>query len=546
MSFHPDSPIKCLLVCPEFPANSFWNFTTTCEAAGAKSPNIPLGLITVAAILPQHWQFRLVDVNCTELHDDDILWSDLVAVGGMLPQQASALQIIRRIKSLNRFVVIGGADVSNQPEVYSEADARVLGEGEITIPQWLESWRAGQPQGLFQSEERANMQESPIPRYDLVNFGDYLSAAVQISRGCPFNCEFCDIIVLFGRKPRTKSPDQVIAELETIKALGYRGGVDVVDDNFIGNKRFIKRELLPALRRWNRPKLRPFYFLTEASMNLADDRKLMDEMVMAGFRIVFLGIETPDPRLLLQTQKSQNTMRPVTERIHKILDAGLLVTGGFIMGFDNEPKGMDKPMIACIEDAAVPAAMVGLLVALPKTQLYHRLKKEGRLMGFDGRKLTDHDRIADTSQAIFDCSDQTTAGLNFMPTRPRGEIVQEYQNVIRYIYRPDIYLERLRRQISLLNARPKRLPRWFEIRREIPALFRIGRYFLSDPATRWPFLRLMSTALIKGPNNLDLALRFASLYMHLRKQRDHILDATQSLQADIPYDQDQLKVKPSA
>lgn len=524
----PDQSVKCLLVQPEFPAGSFWNYKAAVETIGAKTPNMPLGLLTVAAILPQHWQFRLEDLNCGPLTDDALAWADLVCVGGMLPQQAGILALVRRAQAKGKFVAVGGSDPTSQPELYKEADALVLDEGELTIPQWIQSWRQGQPRGVFRATEKPDLTTSPTPRYDLLKIENYNQLALQISRGCPFNCEFCDIIELFGRKPRIKKPEQVIRELEAIRATGYAGSVDIVDDNFIGNKRYIRREILPALRAWNRRRLRPFFFATEASMNLADDEPLMREMVMAGFRIVFTGIETPDPDLLLKTQKSQNTVRPIQERLEKMMAVGLMPTAGFIIGFDNEKPGMDQAIIQCIEEGSVSIAMVGLLVALPNTQLTRRLKKEGRLIGFDGQTVQagNESKAADVSTSVFEISDQTVAGLNFLTTRDRYEILAEFRNIVRTVYDPKVYMDRVRRQVQRVKLKPKRLPRIWELRRDLKGLFNVSKQMSANKDLRWLFWRNFADAIWRGSNAFDLSMRLMGMFLHFSQQRDYILAKT--------------------
>ncbi len=349
---------------------------------GAKTVQPPLGLITVAALLPSQWSIQLVDLNVREITDEEWESADVICVGGMLPQQPCILDIISRANHDGKYVVVGGPDPSSQPEVYSQADALVLGEGENTIPLWLESWRRGEPNGVFESEDKPDITTSPIPRFELLDFSDYVNAGVQFSRGCPFNCEFCDIIELYGRVPRSKTTDQILAELDYLYELGYRGMVDLVDDNFIGNKRIVK-PMLRALAAWCKEKKYPFFFSIEATMNLADDEELLDLMRQADFRFVFMGIETPVPELLALTQKRVNSMKPIVERVNKIYEYGIVVTAGFILGFDNEQRGNDRVMIACIQDTGIVIAMVGLLVALPNTQLTRRLQSERRLISAD-------------------------------------------------------------------------------------------------------------------------------------------------------------------
>ncbi len=505
----PDEKIRCLLVHPTFPLGSFWNYRAAIEPMGVKAPTIPLGLVTVAAILPQHWEFRIVDENVAAVSDADWAWAEVVGIGGMLPQQDAFLTLMAEAKRRGKFVFVGGPDPTSQPEVYAAADARVLDEGEMTIPLWLESWRRGDPGGTFRSAEKPDMTTSPLPRYDLLDPHDYAAMALQISRGCPFNCEFCDIIELYGRKPRIKGPEQIIRELKAIAKTGYRGVVDVVDDNFIGNKRYIRREIIPALRRWNRPRLRPFYFQTEASMNLADDVPMMKEMVMAGFRVIFTGIETPNAELLVKTQKSQNAVRPIKDRIRKMLDVGLLPVGGFIMGFDGEPPGMDRAMIDCIEESPVVVAMCGLLVALPQTQLTRRLQREGRLLG---------------NETAFETNKANFPGLNFVTTRDRYQILAEFSAVVDRIYSPKVYMDRVFRAIKLLNHLPMRMPRPFEIKRDLRALFIVSWRMTRDPEVRWLFWRNFIYSFLRGPNAFDMCGRLNAMYLHFKAQRQHVLE----------------------
>jgi radical SAM superfamily enzyme YgiQ (UPF0313 family) len=537
LSKHPDGVIRCLLVQPEFPLGSFWNYKPTVELIGAKTPNMPLGLVTVAAILPQSWQFRLVDLNCQTLTEEDWTWAEIVALGGMLPQQLSLLSMLRAAKERGKFVIVGGPDPTSQPELYAEADALILDEGEITIPNWLESWRKGTPRGTFRAADKPDVTKSPVPRYDLLNLDFYDRIGLQISRGCQFNCEFCDIIELYGRKPRIKNPLQVVRELEAIRKTGYSGSIDIVDDNFIGNKRYIRREILPVLTRWNRRRLRPFYFTTEASMNLADDVPMMREMARAGFRFVFTGIETPDPELLLQTQKSQNAVQPIETRLRAMLDAGLMPFAGFILGFDGEKRGMDQMMIKCIEEGPVVIAMVGLLVALPNTQLTRRLHKEGRLLALTGDKVqANASAFANLAESLVEISDQTTMGLNFVTKRPRAEIIAEYQEVIRKVYDLKQYMDRTLKAVRLLNLRPIRVValRRRELRRSLRGLLTLTLKMTRDPATRWLYWRNFWWGFFGGMNRFDTMIQMMAFYVHLRQQRDRILARTSEVARVFP------------
>ena len=340
----PDGPIRCLLIQPEFEQTNYWNFVESAKAIGAKATAPPLGLMTVAAMLPDSWEIRLADLNVEPINDDDWQWADVICTGGMLPQQPGILELIEKSHADGKFVAVGGPDPTSQPQIYSDADAVVMGEGELTIPMWLDAWREGNPRGVFESKLKPDVTTTPTPRFDLINFNDYLHVGVQSSRGCPYNCEFCDIIELFGRRPRVKKPEQFLAELQKLYDLGYRGWVDFTDDNFIGNRKLIK-PLLVALKQWNEDHDYPFVFSTEASVNLADDDELLQLMQDVQFRYVFLGIESPDEETLIHTQKRINTVHPLIERVRKIYSYGISVAAGLIIGFDTDKPGTDGPMI---------------------------------------------------------------------------------------------------------------------------------------------------------------------------------------------------------
>jgi radical SAM superfamily enzyme YgiQ (UPF0313 family) len=322
-------PCRVLMIYPKFVPDSFWNYTQACELVGAKYPAAPLGLITVAAMLPKHWDIRLVNRNTEPLTDADLNWADLVMIGGMLNQQPDFLDLIDLAHLHGKPVCVGGPDVSSSPHLYSDADFQVIGEAEQIIGQFIAAWEGGERKGVFIAEKfKTDVTLSPMPRYDLIKFDHYLFIGVQYSRGCPFTCEFCDIIELYGRVPRTKAPDQILAELQALYDHGYRGHVDFVDDNFIGNKKNL-RNLLPRLKAWLEERDYPFEFSTEASINIADDSELLQAMKDANFFGIFVGIESPDPETLVQMKKKQNTRRNIAECIHKIYGYGMFVTAGF-------------------------------------------------------------------------------------------------------------------------------------------------------------------------------------------------------------------------
>jgi radical SAM superfamily enzyme YgiQ (UPF0313 family) len=371
--------MNALLVYPEWP-DTYWSFKHALPFQGKRSSYPPLGLLTIAALLPAHWAKRLVDTNVRALTDSDLAWADVALVSGMLVQKANLLVILARCRANGIRTVVGGPIASGFEELHRYADHVVIGEAEELIAPLAEDLERGTTKPQYKASEMPSLDFSPLPDLSLINTRHYCSMAIQYSRGCPFNCEFCDIIEIYGRKPRTKSVAQVIAEVEQLYRLKWRGAVFLVDDNFIGNKKNVK-QLLPALAEWNDRHRRPFTFFTEASMNLADDPELLTLMKAAGFIRVFLGIETPIEASLKEAHKLQNTQRSLLDSVRCIQQHGIEVMAGFIVGFDSDPDDVFDRQVEFIEQSAIPIAMVGLLQALPGTQLYRRLEREGRLIG---------------------------------------------------------------------------------------------------------------------------------------------------------------------
>jgi radical SAM superfamily enzyme YgiQ (UPF0313 family) len=432
------SPCRILMIYPRFSAATFWNFSDACKLVGARYPAAPLGLITLAAMLPKTWDIRLVNRNTEELTEADIAWADLVLTGGMLAQQVDTLELIDLCHAAGKPVAIGGPDPTSSPHVYAKADFQVLGEVEGIIGDFVAAWEAGDRNGVFTAPKfTIDITTTPIPRFDLLKFEHYLYIGLQYSRGCPFTCEFCDIIELYGRVPRTKTIPQILAELQALYDHGYRGHVDFVDDNFIGNKKNL-RILLPLLKTWLEERDYPFEFSTEASINIADDDDLLQAMRDANFFAIFVGIESPDPATLVQMKKKQNTRRNIAECVHKIYSYGMLVTAGFIVGFDTEKASMADAMVAFIDETSIPVCMVGLLYALPGTQLTRRLASEGRLH-------ENHDVVT------REFGDQCTAALNFDPKRPLREILSDYRQILEQIYSPEAFTARLSKLASMLD-----------------------------------------------------------------------------------------------
>ena len=425
--------MRVLLLYPLFP-KSFWSFEKALELVGRKALLPPLGLVTVAAILPQEWEFRLVDRNIRAVTEAEWEWADLVILSAMIVQSEDFLGQIQEAKRRGKRVAVGGPYATALPHEAEAAgaDYLILDEGEITLPMFVEAIANGEPGGIFRSGgEKPDVNITPIPRFDLLDFTAYDNMSVQFSRGCPFQCEFCDIIVLYGRKPRTKSPAQFLAELERLYELGWRRTIFLVDDNFIGNKRNVKL-LLKELKSWMADHGYPFHFNTEASVDLAKDSELMELMVDCNFNAVFLGVETPDEESLALTQKFQNTRDSLSDSVDAIIRSGLRVMAGFIIGFDGEKTGAGDRIVRFVEQTAIPTAFFSMLQALPDTALWHRLEKEGRLRG-NGN------------------INQTTL-MNFIPTRPLEEITREYINAFWELYDPLNYLNRTYRHFLKLGT----------------------------------------------------------------------------------------------
>ena len=494
---------NALLIYPRFDGDTFWNFRKTAAMFGAKYPAPPLGMITLAALLPRAWSIRLVNRNTEELTGEDLEWADLVLTGGMLPQQNDMLDVVDLCRARGKPVVVGGPGVTSSPHLYQTADFQILGEAEGVIDKFVEAWEAGAREGVFEAEKfQVDVTKTPIPRFDLLKFDDYLHIGVQFSRGCPFTCEFCDIIELYGRVPRAKTNAQMLAELDELYRLGYRGHVDFVDDNLIGNKKAVKA-FLPELAKWLEAHDYPFEFTTEASLNLADDPEFLKLMTEANFIGVFVGIESPDPATLVAMRKKQNTRRSIPDSIHRIYAAGLFVTAGFIVGFDSEKQSMADAMVELIEEAAIPVCMVGLLYALPNTQLTRRLEKEGRLH-------PDHER-EDIKSA-----DQCTMGLNFETLRPRQEILGDYVSILQRVYDPAAFAGRLQRLAGLLDNSGRKQQTRAEYAQSRDGGLEVTRRILANmPAPRDMFRRTLMQCLSANPTSIRSILGQMALYAHV-------------------------------
>jgi len=413
---------KVLLVSPRIPT-TYWSYKYALPFVRKKSLLPPLGLMTVAALLPDEYELRLVDMNVVALERQDVEWADVVMLSAMLVQQRSFDEVVALCRECGTPVVAGGPYPTASHDKIEGVDHFVLDEAELTLPEFLKDLERGQARPLYRAEGKPDLSMTPLPRFDLVDVNLYESMPLQYSRGCPFDCEFCDIIELFGRKPRTKAPAQFIREVDRLYQTGFRGSLFIVDDNFIGNKQKAKA-LLQPLADWQKAHHYPFTVSTEASITLAQDHELLDLMVDAGFTMVFVGIETPDAETLARTHKTQNLREDILESVARIQHKGIEVSGGFIVGFDGEREDIFERQRAFIQNAGIPTAMVGLLIALPQTQLYRRLRREGRIVAETGGNNT-HD---------FD--------LNFVPQMDKHKLLDGYKWLLKQVYSPRSYFER--------------------------------------------------------------------------------------------------------
>jgi len=415
--------MKVLLLFPKYP-DTFWSFKHALKFISKKAVNPPLGLITVSSLLPETWEKKMVDLNVESLRPKDIIWADFVFISAMNIQLKSVFDIIWECKKLNAKIVAGGPFFTAEHLRFTKIDHFVLNEAEITLPKFLNDLQKGELKRVYKTNEYAKIEYSPLPDYSLIKQKKYSSLNIQFTRGCPFSCEFCDITALLGHKVRTKTSGQIISELENIYDSGWRRNVFFVDDNFIGNKKILKNDLLPKVVDWMESKNHPFSFSTEVSIDLADDKELIDLMVCAGFESVFIGIETTEDECLTECNKIQNKNRSLVQSIRIIQDHGIEVSGGFIVGFDNDSKRVFQNQIDFIEKSGIISAMVGLLNAPRKTRLYKRLKNEGRII-----------------QEIS--GDNTDYTLNFIPKMNKGELISGYKNILKQIYSGKSYYKRV-------------------------------------------------------------------------------------------------------
>jgi radical SAM superfamily enzyme YgiQ (UPF0313 family) len=419
--------MKVLLIYPKCP-DTFWSYKHALSFINKKASLPPLGLLTVSSMLPKSWEKKLIDLNIHELKNEDIYNADLIFISAMIVQANSVREILNQVSFFGKFIIAGGPLFSTLYKDFPEIDCFVLNEGEVTIPMFLKDFESGNLKKVYSSSIRPDITGTPVPDWPLININDYASMAIQVSRGCPYSCDFCDIIVMNGRIPRVKETQQVIAELDAIYNTGWRSSVFIVDDNFIGNRKKVK-VILNEIAKWMKTHNRPFVFSTEASITLADDIEIINLLKSANFSGVFVGIETPEEESLKSCGKYQNTGKDLKEKVNFLQRNGLEVKGGFIVGFDTDNLSTFDKMISFIQNSGIVTAMVGLLHALPKTKLYKKLKKEGRIL----------------ASATGNNTDST---INFMPVMNKENLIEGYKRILSTIYTPKNYYSRI---ITYLN-----------------------------------------------------------------------------------------------
>ncbi len=486
--------MNVLLIYPKFP-DTFWSFKYAIKFIRKKAAYPPLGLLTVAAMLPDEFHKRVVDVNVDCLTDDDLSWADVAFISAMAVQRDSAKLIIARCMSAGLKVIAGGPLFTAEPDAFEQADHLVLGEAELTLPPFLEDLKIGQLKKIYRASGFCDLHQTPAPSWDLVDMKKYASMSIQFSRGCPFNCDFCNVTVLFGNKARLKSVQQVIAELDNLYDEKWRGNIFFVDDNFIGNKRYLKTQLLPALIEWRKGK-KGCVFFTEASINLADDPDLLDLMVEAGFDSVFIGIESPNDASLTECQKVQNKNRNLIHDVRVIQRAGLQVQGGFIVGFDSDNQSTFQQLIDFIQQSGIVTAMVGLLQAPPGTRLFERLKKDNRLL------------------ATLISGDNVDGTTNINPKMGLDQLMNGYRFIMKHIYSPKHYYRRVK--VFLREFDNSTVSTRIDLQRFL-AFFRSSIRLGILGKERFQYWYLMVWTLVRKPRQLPLAISLAIYGHHFRR-----------------------------
>ena len=487
--------MKILLVYPDY-EETFWSFKKILKLLGKKAAFPPLGLLTISSMLPNNWEKKLIDMNTDVLKDEHIKWADYIFISAMIVQKESARKVIDRVKKFKKPVVAGGPLFTTGWEEFADVDHIFLGEVEEIFSDFIADLDKGKPKKIYSGNQFPDIKNTIIPDWSLIKINNYNSMCIQLSRGCPFNCEFCDVVLLNGRKPRIKSKGQLIKELEALYRQGWRAGVFFVDDNFIGNKALLKKIFLPAIIKWQEKRRYPFSFNTQVSIDLADDEELMQLMAKAGFTSVFIGIETPDSDGLEECGKIQNKNRDLIKSIKAIQNNGMEVQGGFIVGFDSDKSSIFQRQIEFIQKSGIVTAMVGLLTALPKTRLYQRLKEANRLL---------KNSTGDNTKAEV---------LNFIPRMDKEVLLNGYRKVVSTIYSPKVYYERVKTFLREYRPVKTKMPkiRIYHIRALISSIWLLG----IKQKGRLYFWNLILWSLFRRPSLLPHAIGFSLAGIHFR------------------------------
>ncbi len=515
--------MKALIVWPKFDSFSFWHFEKTCEMVGAKYMTPPLGLLTVGALLPQDWDIKLVDENVRDLTEADLEWAELMLVGAKIAHRKQAFKVIARGVAAGIPVAVGGPDPTLSTRFYEESGANflVLNEGELTIPMWLEDMANGATSGIYKTDELADLSKTPVPRFDLINHRDYLYVGIQYSRGCPYHCEFCNVIDLFHNKYRTKTLEQVLAEFQCLYDLGYRGQLDCFDDNLVGKLKDAK-VFLRGIADWGKAHGWPFMHSTSVTLNIAKDPELLDLMREARFKALLIGIETPDEEALRAAKKQQNVGFSIAEATDQIYRrAGATVHSGFLLGMDNEPDDIRAQILDCIEQTAVPWVMPSVVYPLPETGLAKRLEREGRL--FPKARVT----------VSAEVRDQISAGIMFKPSRSPLVIIEDLLAIMRHSFDAKNYFNRVASVSRRLNTIPALFPSFHLVKRNVRAFLRLCVAMTKDGTTRAPFWGAFWKTLFRNPKGIEALAMLSILYVHfqsilpycyeqLEKQREEI------------------------
>ncbi len=484
--------MKVLLLYPQYP-ETFWSFKHSLSFIRKKALMPPLGLLTIASMLPENFETKLVDLNIENLDEKDILWADFVFISAMITQKESVHQVVRKCKELNVKTVAGGPLFSNLHTEYPDIDYFVLDEAEITLPLFLEDLKNNNLQRYYRSGEKPDVKTTPVPKWELVNQKAYVRMPLQYSRGCPYDCEFCDVVRLNGKIPRTKTPDQIIKELDDLFDSGWKGPIFFVDDNFIGNKKETKL-LLKAIAEWKNHHNNKISFMTEASLNVADDEELMSLLREAGFNSLFIGLETPSEESLAECGKYQNKNRNVVDSVLTLYRNGFEVSAGFIVGFDNDDLSIFRRQIEFIQKTGVVIAMIGILQALPGTRLYERLRDENRL-------------LADST------GNNTDFSINFIPKIDPEVLVEGYKQIVKTVYSKKEYYERVLTFIKNYNHQVDEYFNWDSLFAVFKSVFYMG---ILDKS-RLYYWKTFFISIVKYPQAFTKFIAMSIYYAHFKK-----------------------------